>query len=115
MVRIKSILAKYKEQGRSVEDTRLQEVQNASEKALAMELVKFNAMMTAAYEESAPNKVCAYIYDLANAFNHFYHETKILAEEDTEKQAGWIALLNLTKNILETCIDLLGFSAPERM
>ena len=79
------------------------------------EVAKFNAMMEAAYEEIAPHRICAYIYDLANAFNHFYHETKILTEEDAQKKAGWIALLALTKDVLEVCIDLLGFSAPERM
>ena len=115
IVRIKSILAKYKEQGGDAAAAKLQNVQNSAEKALAMELAKFNATMQAAYEESAPNKVCAYIYDLANEFNRFYHETKILVEEDAEKKAGWIALLNLTKDVLEACIDVLGFEAPERM
>ena len=80
-----------------------------------MELSKFNAMMENAFEESAPHKVCAYIYDLANAFNRFYHETKILAEEDKAKQKSYIGLLKLTRDILNTCIDLLGFEAPERM
>ncbi len=115
IVRIKSILAKYKEQGGSLDGLEMQAAVNASEKALMLELVKFNAMMESACEESAPHKVCAYIYDLANAFNHFYHETKILTEEDAAKKAGWIALLVLTRDILETCIDVLGFSAPERM
>jgi len=115
IVRIKSILAKYKEQGGDLASVKLQTVQNSAEKALAMELAKFNATMQAAYEESAPNKVCAYIYDLANEFNRFYHETKILVEEDEAKKAGWIALLGLTKDVLEACIDVLGFEAPERM
>lgn len=115
IVRIKSILAKYKEQGGNIDTAKLQAVQNAAEKALAMELAKFNATMLAAYEESAPNKVCAYIYDLANSFNRFYHETKILVEEDENKKAGWIALLSLTKEVLEACIEVLGFEAPERM
>uniref|UniRef100_UPI0040565DDA arginine--tRNA ligase n=1 Tax=Acetatifactor sp. TaxID=1872090 RepID=UPI0040565DDA len=115
IVRIKSILAKYKEQGGSVEDAALQVVQNDSEKALVMELTKFNATVEAAYEECAPNKICAYIYDLANQFNRFYHETPILGEEDAAKKAGWIALLALTRDVLETCIDMLAFSAPERM
>lgn len=115
IVRIKSILAKYKEQGGDLEAAQLQAVQNESEKALVMELTKFNSVMEAAYEESAPNKVCAYIYDLANEFNRFYHETPILAEADEAKKAGWIALLELTRNILESCIDVLGFSAPDRM
>lgn len=88
---------------------------SASEKELMLQLAGFNSMMENACEESAPHKVCAYIYDLANAFNRFYHETKILSEEDENKKAGWIALLVLTRDILETCIDVLGFSAPERM
>ncbi len=78
-------------------------------------LVKYNEMMENAYEELAPHKICAYIYDLANAFNHFYHETKILAEENEAKKQGYIALLILTKKVLESCIDVLGFEAPERM
>lgn len=115
IVRIKSILTKYKEQGGSLENLILRDAGGESEKALMLEITKFNAMMEDAFEESAPHKVCAYIYDLANAFNHFYHETKILAEENEEKKAGFIALLVLTRDILETCIDVLGFSAPERM
>ena len=115
IVRIKSILAKFKEQGGDVDAAKLQAVQNDSEKALVMELAKFNSVMEAAYEECAPNKICAYIYDLANQFNRFYHETPILNEEDAAKKEGWIALLALTRNVLETCIELLGFEAPERM
>ncbi len=80
-----------------------------------LEISKFNAMMEAAFADTAPHKVCAYIYDLANAFNHFYHETKILAEPDEMVQAGYICLLELTKRVLETCIDVLGFEAPEKM
>ena len=115
IVRIKSILSKYTEQGGELTDLVIQEATNASEKGLMLELAKFNTMMEAAYEELAPHRVCAYIYDIANAFNHFYHETKILTEEDAQKKSGWIALLTLTRDVLEVCIDLLGFSAPERM
>ena len=115
IVRIKSILNKYKEQNGTLEGLMLRDAGSESEKALMLEIAKFNAMMETAVEEIAPHKVCAYIYDLANAFNRFYHETKILVEEDKQKQESWIALLILTRDILETCIDMLGFSAPERM
>ena len=114
-VRIKSILNKYMENGGNVEAAAIQTPVNQSEKQLMMELAKFNTSMEAAYEETAPHKVCSYIYDLANAFNHFYHETKILTEEDEAKKAGWIALLALTRDVLETCAYLLGFKVPERM
>ena len=115
IVRIKSILNKYVEQGGSLENLELLAASNESEKALEMALVQFNTMMASAAEESAPHKVCAYIYDLANAFNHFYHETKILGEEDEAKKQSMISLLMLTLDVLETCIDVLGFSAPEKM
>ncbi len=121
IVRIKSILNKYVEQGGRLEGLSLQAAEDAgqggtsAEKALEMELVQFNAMLPAAAEEAAPHKVCAYLYDLANAFNHFYHETKILGEEDSARRESLVALLILTRDVLETCIDLLGFSAPEKM
>lgn len=115
IVRIKSILGKYQQDGGIIEDLKLQEATNESEKALMLEIAKFNEMINNVYAEIAPHKICAYIYDVANAFNKFYHETKILAEEDAKKKAGYIALLKLTKDVLETCIDLLGFEAPERM
>lgn len=114
IVRIKSILKKYTAKN-SLPDTPILGAHSASEKNLMLVLSRFNAMMENAYEEKAPHKICAYIYELANAFNGFYHETKILSEEDLKVQASYIGLLVLTKNILETCIDVLGFSAPDRM
>ena len=113
IVRIKSILKKYTAKN-SLPDAPILGAHSASEKNLMLVLSRFNAMMENAYEEKAPHKICAYIYELANAFNGFYHETKILSEEDFKVQASYIGLLVLTKNILETCIDVLGFSAPDR-
>lgn len=115
IVRIKSILAKYREQGGSMAELALADAQSASEKELMKQLAGFNAAVESACEEKAPYKICAYIYDLANAFNSFYHETRILAEEDAQRKNALIALLVLTRDVLETCIDMLGFSAPDRM
>lgn len=115
IVRIKSILGKYKEAGNSLDDTMIIGAGSESEKALMLEAAKFNGVMETVYEELAPHKICAYIYDLANAFNRFYHETKILTEENVKRQKSYIGLLKLIRDILNTCIDLLGFEAPERM
>ena len=115
IVRIKSILNKYQASGHELEGLKVAGATSESEKALMLEVVKYNEVMETAFEELAPHKICAYIYDLANAFNRFYHETRILAEEDEEKQKSYIALLKVTKNVLEACIDVLGFEAPERM
>lgn len=115
IVRIKSILNKYQEMHGTLDGLAVREPSDDFEKTLMLEAAKFNGVIETVYEESAPHKTCAYIYDLANAFNKFYHETKILTEEDETKRSGYIALLRLVKEILETCIDLLGFEAPERM
>lgn len=115
IVRIKSILNRYAEGKENWSGFELNQNPSASEKALMLEIAKFNGVIENAYEELAPHKICAYIYDLSNVFNRFYHETKILAEEDVRKQEGYIALLVLARRVLEECIDMLGFEAPERM
>lgn len=96
-VRIKSILNRYKEEGGNLDTLKILAAGSDSEKALMLEASKFNQVITNAYEEKAPHKICSYIYELANAFNRFYHETKILAEEDQAKKESYLALLMLVK------------------
>ena len=116
IVRIKSILAKYEEQsGKKAKDARLAVSGSDNEKALCLALTGFAEAVESAAKELMPNRICAYIYGLSNAFNSFYHETRILAEEDEAKKESYIALLYNTLRIMETGIDLLGFDAPERM
>ncbi len=115
IVRIKSILNKYHGLGKDDSGAVIEAAHSKSEKDLMLELSQFNAVMESAFEETAPHKICSYIYDLANAFNSFYHGTKIMSEENETVQKSYIRLLELTKSVLETCIDVLGFSAPERM
>ena len=111
IVRIKSILARFG----AWENLPIAPAANASAKDLMLSITKFGPTMEAAVKALAPNMVCAYIYELAGAVNKFYHETRILTEEDETLKAGYIALIALAKNILETCIDMLGFSAPDKM
>ncbi|MDO5425925.1 MAG: arginine--tRNA ligase [Eubacteriales bacterium] len=115
IVRIKSILSKYRDQGGTPENAVISQPASDSEKALMLSLSRFNAVCENAFEEIAPHKICSYVYELANNFNSFYHETRILSEENEGQKASWIALLVLTRDVLEKCIDVLGFSAPERM
>lgn len=115
VVRIKSILAKYNELNRTVSIGKILPAQSSSERALMLEVTKFSDMIQSSYNELAPHRLCQYIYDLANAFSTFYHDTKILAEENLERQASFIALITLVQDLLLTCIDLLGFEAPDKM
>ena len=111
IVRIKSILAKYG----AWENLTIAPAANPYAKDLMLTITKLAPTLEAALKTASPNLVCAYIYELAGAVNKFYHETRILTEENEELKAGYIALIALAKNVLETCIDLLGFSAPEKM
>ena len=111
IVRIKSILNRYG----AWENLPIQLPANAFAKDLMLAITKFGPTMEAALNASAPNMVCAYIYELAGAVNKFYHETRILTEENEELKAGYISLIGLAKEILEKCIYILGFSAPEKM
>lgn len=115
IVRIKSILARYVEEGGSLQGNVLMPAASDSEKALMLETARFNSVVDNAFEEKAPHKICSYIYELSNDFNRFYHETKILTEENSGQKASWILLLDLVRRVLEECTGLLGFSAPERM
>ena len=111
IVRVKSILSRYG----AWERLPIQAPANPYAKDLMLAITKFGPSLEAALNASAPNMVCAYIYELAGCVNKFYHETPILKEENEELKAGHIALIGLAKNILETCIHILGFSAPEKM
>ena len=115
IVRIKSILERFRQEGGVLEAGRLLSPVSDSEKSLMLETARFNGMVENAFEEKAPHKICSYIYELSNDFNRFYHETKILTEENQEQKLSWLILLDLVRKVLEQSIDLLGFSAPERM
>ncbi|MCB7319489.1 arginine--tRNA ligase [Lacrimispora sp. 210928-DFI.3.58] len=119
IVRIKSILAKYKENGGRISaegtEKHILPAKGESEKALMLLLAKYNEVLENSFAETAPHKICQYIYELANGFNSFYHDTKILSEENEEQKDSYIGLITLTKRVLEACIDLLGIEAPERM
>lgn len=111
IVRIKSILSRYG----AWENLPIQAPANSYAKDLMLAITKFGPALENALHSSAPNLICAYIYELAGCVNKFYHETPILKEEDENVKAGHIALIGLAKNVLETSIGLLGFSAPEKM
>ena len=111
IVRIKSILARYG----AWEQLPIREPANPFAKELMIAVTKLGPTLEAALGSSSPNLICAYIYELAGCVNKFYHETRILSEEDEGLKAGYIALIGLAKNILEQCISILGFSAPEKM
>ena len=116
IVRIKSFIQKYVSQGGKMpEEVQYEAPVSESETQLYLTLGKFADAVESAYKELAPHKICQYIYELSEAFNHFYHETKILAEEDEKRRNSYLCLIRMVQKVLEQCIDLLGFEAPDKM
>ena len=116
IVRIKSLIQKYvSQEGKMPEEVQYEAPVSESETQLYLTLGKFADAVESAYKELAPHKICQYIYELSEAFNHFYHETKILAEEDEKRRNSYLCLIRLVQKVLEQCIDLLGFEAPDKM
>ncbi len=116
IVRIKSILSRYYAAGgRELQAEDLLDCRSAAEKALELELVRCPEVIENAWEELAPHKICSYVYSVANAFNSFYHEVKILSQEDESVKRSYLALIDITRKILTDCIGILGMSAPDRM
>lgn len=116
IVRIKSIQEKYAElKGETAKQVPIRPAESETEKGLQLAICRFSEVIETAFYETAPHKICQYMADLSDAFNNFYLENKIISEEDEEKQAAFIALISLTRRVLDTCMDLLGMEAPEHM
>ena len=117
IVRIKSILDKFMDSGKTISTTMdILPASSKVERDLMLQVTRFSDMIHSAYEEQAPHRICQYIYDLADKFSSFYHDTKVISEDNSEeRQASLILMITIVKDILLTCIDLLAFEAPERM
>jgi arginyl-tRNA synthetase len=113
VVRIKSILRKAADT--KISGKNILEPSSSTERDLMLKLAKFNEVVELSFNDRSPNKICEYVYDVSNLFNKFYHENKIISEENADKKASWLNLITLTMNVLETCLDLLGIEAPEKM
>ncbi|KPU46137.1 arginine--tRNA ligase [Oxobacter pfennigii] len=117
VVRIKSILNKFLSMDPEYKtgEISLQLLCSESEGSLMLKLTQFNEVVISSFTDYSPHKICQFIYDLSNEFNKFYHENKIISERDPQKQYSWVNLISLTKNVLITCLDLLGIEVPDRM
>ena len=125
MVRIKSILAKLKERhpeiaaafssGTTTSGTACRFAAFTTASDLALTLTRFSHTLGEALKKDAPSIICSYVYEISNKFNVFYHDKKILAEEDKTTLRSLVALITLTLKVLDICINILGFKAPEKM
>ena len=87
----------------------------APERALALRLLDFGAVVTGVGETAEPHRLCAYLFDVASLFTAFYEECPVLKAEPESLRAARLALCALTLSVLSTGLGLLGVPVPDRM
>ena len=116
IVRTKSLLAKVAANNITIDDSvKIAAPDNKSETDVMLSLSKWSETIQAAFAEQAPHKICQFVYELSDAFNKFYHENKIVTNEDAVVRESYIKLSKMVGKVLEKAIELLGLDAPEKM
>jgi arginyl-tRNA synthetase len=85
------------------------------ERALALKLLGFGAVLTGVGETAEPHRLCTYLFDVASLFTTFYEECPVLKAEPASLRASRLALCALTLDVLTLGLTLLGVPIPERM
>jgi arginyl-tRNA synthetase len=85
------------------------------ERALALRLLGFGAVITQVGETAEPHRLCTYLFDVASLFTTFYEECPVLKAESESLRASRLALCALTHDVLTMGLGLLGVPVPERM
>ena len=75
---------------------------------------QFPLILKSALERSEPSMITRFSADLAQAFNKFYYERRIL-DEDMGARAARLLLTRVSKNVIRVALSLIGLAAPERM
>jgi len=117
VARINSIVNKYKSELKKDCDGQINNIKIYSdiEKQLIMKLLLTEDVLVKSFNDRAPNMVCEHIYEISAAFNKFYDKSRIIAEENTEKQTSWITLCLLVRDFIISLLDVLAIETVERM
>ena len=115
--RIKSILRKADDQGIShkASDVLASIEPSAKETRLIKLLGNYPAKVAEAGAAYSPAVIANYAYDLAKEFNQYYHDTRILQEEDQDIRRFRLVLIQTVAEVLVKAMDILGIQLPERM
>jgi arginyl-tRNA synthetase len=83
--------------------------------SLVMLAERFDEAVAQCAASAEPANLAKYAFNLARAFNLFYHRHRIIAEEDLTKKAVLIAAADIARRQLTSALGTLGISVPERM
>jgi arginyl-tRNA synthetase len=112
-VRVRSILRRMKDEDLAPSARAL--MRSPEERGVILQLLALPEAMAAAQDKRAPNILCDYAFNLAQAFSRFYTEHHVLNESDAALRAARLGLCGLVLDVLIRVLDLLGIEVPERM
>jgi arginyl-tRNA synthetase len=104
--RARSILAKADQA-----DIELTELE-AGERTLVRKITEYPEVLDKAIAELMPHHICGYLYELAQTFNSFYEQNRVIGDDRQELR---LVLVKLYADTLKNGLELLGIVAPERM
>ena len=105
--RASSVLAK----AGSNQDGKLSDLTD-DERSLARKISEYPEVVTKATDELMPHHICTYLYELAQAFNHFYEKNRVIGDS---RQAPRLALVKAYAGVLKHGLGLLNITAPEKL
>ena len=112
--RICSVLSQWAGDIKALHNADLSPLNSAHDAALMQRLSEFPEVVENAANDLAPHTIATYLKDLASDLHSFYNEHKILVEDEDVKLAR-LALINVTQQVLQNGLQLLGVSAPTKM
>jgi len=112
--RIQSILRKIDEIAEFIDDIDLSVLTHESEITLIKKLIAFPEAISLAAQHREPHRLITYLNELASSFTSFYHDCRIIGEEEEIMQAR-TGLATATATVLANGLGILGIEAPDRM
>jgi arginyl-tRNA synthetase len=91
------------------------QVTEEAERALALRLLAFGAVVAQVAETTEPHRLCGYLFEVASAFTTFYENCPVLQAGTSAVRDSRLALSGLTLRVLLVGLGLLGVPVPDRM
>jgi arginyl-tRNA synthetase len=83
-----------------------------AERSLARKISEYPEAVAKATEELMPHHICTYLYELAQKFNQFYEQNRVVGHE---RQGIRVRLIEVYADVLKSGLSLLNIVAPNRM
>ena len=113
--RVRSIFSRGGFDAQAISENAKIQFTHPTERALAMELLRFDEALEAVAKDNRPNFLTAYLYDLASRYSSFFENCPVLRAESEEVRNSRLVLCDLTARTIQKGLELLGIQTVEKM